>query len=213
MPLRDREFLIMDEETCLFFKFAKSKHASWLFPLHRPFQVSCPTLCINSFIPWFTLSFARFLRSSHRRRISEKNFFRVSSPLSEKTTFHCYSLACRVLCLECMYEYDALNEILLLHVTLVCVHINVTSQHVVLLCKGEYRFSLLGLCSCLTTTTVAGLCTKYYVSSSSFYFLLQNMTLHIAKEIFVTIGCMLSSLATAVIVLLDDMRGFDVIIT
>lgn len=45
------------------------------------------------------------------------------------------------------------------------------------------------------------------------FFLLQNMTLLTVMKIFVTIGCMLSFQATAIIVLLDDMRWIDVLIT
>lgn len=55
-----------------------------------------------------------------------------------------FSLFACVLCWECVYEYDALVEILLFHVirfSPLCTQ-NVTSQQVVLLCK-KYRFLLL----------------------------------------------------------------------
>lgn len=81
-----------------------------------------------------------------------------------------------------MYEYDALDEILLFHVVQ-CVH-NMTSQHVVLLYK-IYRFLLLTslhatLCSCFTSTqpTLAIYKVLCFLQILSSYFLLFDITHH-----------------------------------
>lgn len=82
---------------------------------------------------------------------SESLSINFSPPFKKRNSFRVFpekinnfSLFAGVLCWECVYEYDALGEILLFHVirfSPLCTQ-NVTSQQVVLLCK-KYRFLLL----------------------------------------------------------------------